>query len=60
MFWLLRMWLLAVILIVGWAITCYMLTRNREYLYRARLAIRWSAYVAGLVALFWVARRFLL
>ncbi|AXK38738.1 hypothetical protein [Crenobacter cavernae] len=59
MLWLFRLWLVVLALVLGWALICYALTRNRDYLWRARAAIRWSAYVAGLIALFWLARRLL-
>ncbi|TCP15147.1 hypothetical protein EV683_10264 [Crenobacter luteus] len=60
MLWLFRLWLVVLALVLGWALICYALTRNRDYLRRAAVAIRWSAYVAGLVALFWLARNVLL
>ena len=57
MFGLLRLWLLVIILITGWGVFCFILTRNRKYLNYVAIAIRWSVYVCALVAIFWLLRK---
>lgn len=59
MLWVLRLWLYGAILILGWALISYALTRNRDYLHRAGWLIRWSGLLAGAITVFWLIARFL-
>ncbi|OWY40881.1 hypothetical protein CEK28_01000 [Xenophilus sp. AP218F] len=56
-FW--RLWLLATILALGWALACYALTRNRLYLRYLAAIVRWSGGLVLLVSVFWLAWRLL-
>ena len=51
MLWLLRLWVIGMILMLGWAALSYVLTRNTVYPARARTALRYSLGVIVLVGL---------
>lgn len=59
MLWLLRLWLYAVILGLGWAMICYGLTRNPHYLTRARQILRASLWLMAAIAVLWLLWRLL-
>ena len=59
MFGLLRLWLIGLILFLGWAILSYKLTGNRAYLMKARAAWRGSLYLAGAIFAIWLLLRLL-
>ncbi|MDF0604598.1 hypothetical protein HZU77_002895 [Neisseriaceae bacterium TC5R-5] len=54
-FW--RLWLLLTILTLGWAITCFVLTRNRLYLRYIGTILRWSGGLVVVVSSFWLLFR---
>ncbi|OHX13539.1 hypothetical protein [Chromobacterium sphagni] len=56
-FW--RLWLLATILALGWALVCFALTGDRGYLRRMRGIARWSGGLLAIVACFWLIFRLL-
>jgi hypothetical protein len=58
-FWLLRLWLIGLILVLGWAIVSYVLTRNRTYLLKARAVWRGSLYLAFSIFIIWLLLRLL-
>ena len=59
MFGLLRLWLIGLILVLGWAIVSYALTRNRAYLFKARAVWRGSLYLACAIFAIWLLLRLL-
>ncbi|UTH75560.1 hypothetical protein [Chromobacterium sp. IIBBL 290-4] len=56
-FW--RLWLLATILAIGWAMLCFALTHDRRYLRRGLAIVRWSAGLLIIVCCFWLIFRLL-
>ncbi|WP_047249190.1 hypothetical protein [Chromobacterium subtsugae] len=56
-FW--RLWLLATILAIGWALLCFALTHDRRHLRRVLAIVRWSAGLLIIVSCFWLIFRLL-
>ncbi|WP_293759700.1 hypothetical protein [uncultured Aquitalea sp.] len=57
LFW--RLWVLVIVLLFGWALINYALTRNPLYLMRVKRLFRWTGGFGLLLTLFWLIARWL-